>query len=46
MIQVDMFEVQLGAVEDDEPRVDALAPQRLDVRPRNACDVDRGVDNP
>src|SRR5581483_10208940 len=35
--------VEPAALEDDEPRVDALAPQRLDVLPRDAGDVDRAV---
>ena len=38
--------VQLAALEDDEPRVDALPPQRLHVLPRNPGDVDRAVRDP
>ena len=35
--------VQPVAVEDDEPRVDAASPERLDVRPRDAGGVDGAV---
>jgi hypothetical protein len=35
--------VELVAVEDDEPRVDATRSQRLNVRPRDACGVDGTV---
>src|SRR5205823_6346674 len=35
--------VERVALEDDEPRVDALAAERFDVRPRNAGGVDRAV---
>src|SRR5438132_10268956 len=35
--------MEFVAVEDDELCVHAAAPQRLDVRPRNACGVDRAV---
>ena len=35
--------VELVALEDDELRVDALAPQRLDVLPRNTSRVDGTV---
>jgi hypothetical protein len=34
------------ALEDDEPRVNPLAPQRLHVLPRDAGRVDRSVGNP
>ena len=36
----------LPAVEDDEPCVDPLTPQRLHVLPRDAGDVDRAVRDP
>ena len=35
--------VELVALEDDEPRVDPLAPQREHVLPRDAGGVDRAV---
>ena len=35
--------VQLRAVEDDEPGVDAAPPERLNVRPRDPGHVDRAV---
>ena len=38
--------MQLPALEDDEPRVDPLPPQRLHVLPRNPGDVDRAVRDP
>ena len=38
--------VQLPALEDDEPRVDPLAPQRLDVLPRDPRDVHGAVRHP
>ena len=38
--------VQAPALEDDEPCVDALPSQRLDVLPRDAGDVDRRVRHP
>ena len=37
--------VERVAVEDDERRVDAPLPERLDVRPRHACRVDGAVDD-
>ena len=36
--------MELLALHDDEPRVDALPPQRLHVRPRDPRHVQRGVD--
>ena len=38
--------MQPPALEDDEPRVDPLPPQRLDVLPRDAGDVDGRVRDP
>ena len=38
--------VELPALEDDEPRVDPLAPQCLHVLPRDPGDVDRAVRDP
>ncbi len=37
--------VECAPVEDDEPCVDAAPAQRLDVLPRDACRVDRAVDD-
>jgi hypothetical protein len=38
--------VQLPTLEDDQPSVDSLAPERLNVLPGDARDVDRSVRDP
>ena len=43
-LQVDVcFRVQRVAIEDDELGLDSTGAQRLDVRPRDPCGVDRAV---